>query len=150
MNNLDKIRIKQLDKKVLKFKNFEKPKNGWIKTVRETLKMTISDLSKRVGTKAPVIKIFENNERNGTITLNTLNKIAEAVDCKLVYAIVPNDSFKKIIENQTQKIAESMVSRVSHSMDLEMQGSKQKENEKQIKELKKNILNNFSKNIWRL
>jgi predicted DNA-binding mobile mystery protein A len=70
------------------------------------------------------------------------------MECKLVYAIVPNESLNQIIENRAQKIAEKMVSDVSHNMYLEAQSVSDGENKRQIENLKDDLLNSFSKKFW--
>lgn len=115
------LEISQLDKKLLVFKNFEIPKDGWIKTVRKSLSMTYYALAKKVSKAPQEIKIFEKNEVEGKITLNTLKKIAASLNCRLVYAFVPEESFEKMIDDRINEIADSIVGRVSNTMMLESQ-----------------------------
>ncbi|MCX6166060.1 MAG: helix-turn-helix domain-containing protein, partial [Ignavibacteriae bacterium] len=93
MNSFESLKISQLDKKISVFSNFEIPKSGWINIIRKTLGMTYSTLAKKANTSPQVIKKFEQNEIEGKITLNTLKKIASAMNCKFVYAFVPEVSF---------------------------------------------------------
>lgn len=149
MENFDKILLKQLDDKLIPFRDMEVPVNGWINTVRNSLKMTLSVLAYKLKTKPQVVKIFEKNETKGTITLNSMHKIAEAMDCRFVYAIVPKTSLQEIIETQAQKSAVTMVKRISHSMNLESQGLGEKKEHEQISDIKRKLLDNFSKKLWK-
>lgn len=149
MDKFDKIRLKQLDDKLISLKALEIPANGWINTLRNSLKMTLSVLAEKMNTKPQVVQIFEKNETKGTITLNSMHKIADAMDCRFVYAIVPKTSLREIIENQAQKSAVTMVKRISHSMNLESQGIGEKGEQEQISEIKKTLLDNFSKKLWK-
>lgn len=66
------------------------PQNGnWIFSIRGALGMSARTLAKRMGIKLASIQKMEKCERTHSITLDTLNRAAEAMDCRLVYAIVP-------------------------------------------------------------
>ena len=69
---------------------YSPPVRGWIKAVREALGMTTAQLAKRLGMKQPSVVAIEQSEAKGTIELATLRRVAEALDCTLVYALVPN------------------------------------------------------------
>lgn len=45
------------------------------------------------------------------------------MDCKLVYALVPNSSLEAAVEAQARKIATRELQRVTHTMRLEAQGT---------------------------
>ena len=66
------------------------PVRGWIKALREALGMSTAQLAKRLGIKQPSLVALEQSEAKGTIELATLRRVAEALDCTLVYALVPN------------------------------------------------------------
>ena len=68
------------------------PKEGWLRTVRTALGMSGTQLAKKLGvTKARVSKA-ETDEPHGSVTLKTMQTMAEAMDCKFVYAIVPKQN----------------------------------------------------------
>ena len=149
--NFNHIKIKQLDRKLkrnISLSKIELPREGWIKEIRKALKMSYSQLAKRLSVTPNAIKKFEDSEMQGTISLNSLNKIANAMDCRVVYAFVPNESFEKIIDNQIDKVAEKMVQRVYHSMRLEDQNLSDEILKEQLNELKYDLKNNFSSKIW--
>ncbi len=67
---------------------------------------------------------FEKSEETHRITLQTLRHYAEAMDCELVYAIVPKAvSMKQLAENRARERVESDVLAVEHSMALEDQAT---------------------------
>ncbi len=144
----DALKVSQLDKKLSVFSGFEVPSNGWINLIRKTLGMTFAHLAKSYNTSPQVIKKFEQNEVDGTITLNTLKKIAATMDCKLIYAFVPNVSFEKIIDDRAEKVAEYMINRVSNSMSLESQLLREDEIKRQKIELKHDLKKDLRK-IWK-
>ena len=77
-----------------------------------------------------------------------MEKIAEALNCKFVYAIVPNDSLENIIDLQVENFAEKMIKRVSHSMLLESQSVSDKEIKEKVNELKRSLKDKLSSKIW--
>jgi predicted DNA-binding mobile mystery protein A len=67
---------------------------------------------------------FEKSEAADRITLQTLRRYAEALDCELVYAIVPkNGSLKQLEETRVRAKAERDVRAVEHTMALEDQAT---------------------------
>lgn len=69
---------------------------------------------------------LEERESEGKVTLEMLNRAARAMDCKVVYAIVPRDEFESledIIDLRSKKAASELLQKVEHSMRLEKQGS---------------------------
>ena len=64
---------------------------------------------------------FERNEVEDTITLSTLRKAAEALDCTLVYALLPNNSLDDAVRDRARMAADALLARVHHTMRLEDQ-----------------------------
>ena len=100
---------------------FAVPPKGWIRAIRDAIGMTGAQLGKRVGTSPQGILGLERSEAGGTIQLNTLRRAAEAMDCVLVYAVVPKASLADMVNRRAREIALQVLSRVSHSMALEDQ-----------------------------
>jgi predicted DNA-binding mobile mystery protein A len=69
------------------------------------------------------IESIEKSEAAGTIQLNTLRRAAEALDCTLVYALVPNNSLEAVVDARARRIAIRELQRVAHTMRLEAQGT---------------------------
>jgi len=78
-------------------------------------------LGKRLKVTPQTIEAMEKSETAGTIQLNTLKRAAEALDCTLVYALVPKTSLENTVNNQARQIATAALARVSHTMKLEDQ-----------------------------
>lgn len=100
---------------------FASPPKGWIRGIRDALGMSLRQLGERLGTTAPGVKSLEDSEANGTIQLNTLRRVAEALDCVVVYALVPKTSLTAMVDQRAREIALRALGRVSHSMALEDQ-----------------------------
>src|SRR4029079_14724254 len=74
---------------------FRPPPKGWIRAIRDALGMTGVQLASRLGVRPQTLNLIEKSEAEGTIQLKTLRRAAEALDCTLVYALVPKGSLEE-------------------------------------------------------
>jgi predicted DNA-binding mobile mystery protein A len=111
------------------------PVRGWIKAIREALGMTAEQLAKRLGVKQPSVVALEQSEAKGTIELATLRRVAEALDCTLVYALVPNKPLEQTVRERARLFARRRLEPIAHSMALEDQKVQRKETEALIDEI---------------
>lgn len=102
-------------------KRFTVPVHGWIRALRESLGMSAEQLGKRLGIRQPSIVAMERSEARGTIELATLRRVAEVLDCTLVYALVPNKPLETIVRDRARAVARRRWSAIEHSMLLEDQ-----------------------------
>ena len=100
---------------------YASPVRGWIKAIRESLGMTTAQLAKRLGIKQPSVVTLEQSEAKGTIELATLRRVAEALDCTLVYALVPKQPLEAMVRDRARIFARRRLEPVEHSMLLEDQ-----------------------------
>lgn len=108
------------------------PPKGWIKAIREALGMTGQQFAARMGIKPPTVVDIEKSEALGAIQLKTLSRAADALGCKLVYALVPKTSLQDAVEARARKIAIRALKRVAHTMKLENQSVDEADLERQI------------------
>jgi len=97
------------------------PKDGWVRAIREALGMSAADLASRIGVADSVVQRMEAGERVGTTQLATLRRAADALDCDLVYALVPRIPLSEQVTQQAQKKARTLMKQVTHTMALEAQ-----------------------------
>jgi len=83
-----------------------RPPRGWVKALREALGMTTGQFAARLGVSQPRIPALEKAETEGRITLNSLREAAQAMNCTLVYALVPNQPLEAMIEARAVAVAE--------------------------------------------
>jgi predicted DNA-binding mobile mystery protein A len=152
MNYWDnKLIRKQLDKKLKKLKPLLKlsmPSGGWINAIREGLGMTLEDLGNRVDLDRARIYRIEQAEVNGDVKLSTLKKMADGLGLKFVYGFVPEQDLEEVVHEQARKIAKKRLSRVDHSMKLELQGVSDKEQEDALNDLTEKIMVEEPKHFW--
>jgi predicted DNA-binding mobile mystery protein A len=84
--------------------------------------MTTRQLADRLGVSQPRVTAIERAEQHGSLTLASLEKVADALDCTLVYAFVPRQSLEASVRRQAYQAAGEQIARVDHSMRLENQG----------------------------
>lgn len=100
---------------------FRAPPKGWIRAIRDALGMTGVQLAARMGVRPQTVEAMEKSEAGGSIQLSTLRRAAEAMDCTLVYALVPNTSLENAVNQRARKMADRDLRRVAHTMKLEAQ-----------------------------
>jgi predicted DNA-binding mobile mystery protein A len=111
-----------------------RPTGGWIRAVREALGMSTAQLGRRLGTTRQAVLSLERSELDGGIRLSSLRRAAEALDCHLVYALVPNTSLEDAVQRQALHVAGSELARVDQTMLLEAQRVADEETTQQLRE----------------
>ena len=97
------------------------PLTGWIQTIRESLGMTATALAKRLGMTGAGLRGIETSEAGERITLATLRKVADALDCDLRYALVPRQLLDDKLMARAKSVVAEQMGLVAHSMELEDQ-----------------------------
>ena len=152
MRSKKKLLIEQLDQKLKPFQKAERvlvPINGWINTIRTTLNMTMAQLGTRLSITRQGVKRIEESEAKGTVSINSLKEVAEALDLKFVYGFVPKDgTIDKLINSKADKLARKIVLRTNQNMTLEDQGIGEKKIKESIKDLAIEIKREMRKSLW--
>ncbi|MDP1736003.1 MAG: mobile mystery protein A [Caulobacter sp.] len=99
-----------------------RPSRGWIRAIRDALGMTSAQLAKRIGVTQPRIIEMEKAEIHGNISLQSLERAAEAMGCRLVYALVPVQPLTETLQDRAEQIAARQLASVDQTMRLEAQG----------------------------
>jgi predicted DNA-binding mobile mystery protein A len=98
-----------------------RPGRGWIRAIREALGMTTGQFARRLGVSQPRVAALEKAEINEAVTLKTLRQAAEALDCVLVYALVPKVPLEDAVMARARTLADQRLARTDHTMRLENQ-----------------------------
>lgn len=125
-----------------------RPPRGWIRAIRDAYGMTTRQLAKRLGKSQSVIVEMEKSEARDTLTLGSLRQAAEAMDCRLVYALVPNAPMEQLRRKRARQIAERRLSRASHSMALENQGLDSDAQVQELERLTDDLLRGPPARLW--
>ncbi|PIE15874.1 MAG: transcriptional regulator [Rhodobacterales bacterium] len=129
---------------------FAKPLGGWIATFQEAIGMSAPALAERLGVSRNSVYSSIQNERAGTISLNQLDKMAEAMGGKLVYAIIPREGpVEEIVMAQARKKAKRIIQRTRAHMALEEQIEGLRSQEEMIEELAREIVREMPRDFWK-
>lgn len=99
----------------------QRPPKGWIRAIRDALGMTTAQYAKRLGVSQPRIVELEKSEQGGSVTLNTLQRAAEALGCRLVYVLVPERPLAEVVTKRAAEVAERQSRAIEQTMRLEDQ-----------------------------
>lgn len=99
----------------------KRPVAGWLRAVRKALGMTTSQFAKRLGVSQPRIVELEKSELSGAVTLATLERAAQALGCRLIYALVPERPLEDMVRERAETLAQKQLRDVEQTMALEDQ-----------------------------
>jgi predicted DNA-binding mobile mystery protein A len=114
-----------LDKRLARLRSGDelaRPQKGWVRAIRDAIGMTAAQLAARMKVSQPRIADLERAEVDGRLTLNSLERAAEAMGCTLVYGLVPRRPLEELVQDRARQMADKTLARVDQTMRLEAQG----------------------------
>jgi predicted DNA-binding mobile mystery protein A len=136
---------------LLELRNINMPLDGWLKAIRVALGLTASQLAKRMKLQTSDVLHLEKRESSKSATLASLDRAAQAMNCRLVWTIVPEEGFNslsEIVERRARKLAAKLVKDTDKTMKLEAQGVSPETLKQQIEELAMELIRNVDRGIW--
>ena len=124
------------------------PKSGWIKIIRNSYGMTSQQLANRLGVSQPSVINLEKSEIEKTIKLETLENVANALNCDLQYCLVPRVPIDDYISRQATKKASYMLKEVTNSMELEDQAVDETRKRSIFERFYQECIKNPRKYLW--
>ena len=121
----NKIIREQLDDTLSRFSSIaliNRPVRGWIRAIRDALGMNMRQFADRLGVSKSRIPRIEQDEITGSLTLKTMNRVADKLDCVFVYGFVPCTSLDDTVRKQASIVTQRRMNRLMHTMNLEAQG----------------------------
>jgi len=147
-----KMQLQQLDRRFNEIKAvkgyLDPPQGGWIRCIRKALGMTAQQLADRIDRKKSRVVQIEHSETEGRITVLTLRKVAEALNCNLVYAFLPKNSLEGTLETIAMRMSKELYDQIAHSMSLEDQGLTEVQQEMERKAILNAFLSGSLKHLW--
>ena len=139
----------RLDKRLAAWKTLPvaAPPRGWLRAIRDAIGMSQADLAARLGVTRQRVAQLEHAEVDGSIQLSTLRRAAEAMDCVLVYALVPNTTLEDTVYRQAFNVAANDVDRARQTMLLEAQLGGEGDHERLRDSIVEQLLD--SRRLWR-
>lgn len=131
-----------------KLAGLQTPSEGWLRTMRTSLGMSGAQLARRMGLTRDAISKFEKAELDGGITIKSMQSLAQSMNARFVYAIVPEGDIDEIIERRAHQKAEKLVKEASVHMALEAQSLSQERYNEQVKRLAREMLDTTPSKLW--
>ena len=97
------------------------PQTGWIRSIRQSLGMTATQLAQRV---------------------------AEALNCRLVYAFVPKEPLEQVVRKRARVVAAERLAGVEHTMRLENQGTSAEAQDERLNEATDFLAEHADGSLW--
>lgn len=95
-HELQRVLIESLDGRIAALRPAQiaaqRPARGWLRAVRSALGLSQAKVAEKVATTRQAYADLEAAEQRGAISLNSLQRAAEAMDCEFVYFVVPRAS----------------------------------------------------------
>ena len=138
----------KVNQAVRQFAYISFPPEGWLKTTRQALGMTGSQLAKRLGVTKGRVSQAETAELEGGVTLKTMHGMAEAMNCRFIYAIVPEQEIELVIKDRAIKKAKERVKAASTQMALEAQALSEEKLSAEIDRIAGELVDKLPADFW--
>jgi len=110
--------------------------------------MTTAQLAQRIGVSQPRALQIERAELRGTLTIGSLQRAAQAMNCRFVYALVPMEPLNTMVEKQANTLAAKRLAYTNHTMSLEDQSLHSDDADEQRHDLAKKLAEKSGSELW--
>ena len=124
------------------------PPEGWLRTLRRALWMSGAQLAARLGVSKARVSKAELDELEGRVTLKSMQSMAEAMGCRFVYAIVPDEPVEGLVRQRALEKAGEQVKQAAVHMALEDQATSQQQLEYQVERVAHRIMEEMPAYLW--
>ncbi len=100
----------------------------------------------RMGVRQQTIHELERSEKRLTIQLNTLARAAAAMECDLVYALVPRTSLEESVRSRARRKAANHLGPIAHHSRLEDQAISDEDTEALLDDLAERFIDR--RGLW--
>jgi predicted DNA-binding mobile mystery protein A len=151
-NEFNNLQLEQLQSAMTAYQGLvakKVPSRGWLKEIREALGRTQRQQAARLGITGATLHKSEQSEAQERISLGQLRKLADALDCELVYALVPRKPLTEVVHDRAKQLAKQEVYGVAHTMSLEDQRPTDARIQKQVARRTEELLRGKWSDLWR-
>jgi predicted DNA-binding mobile mystery protein A len=110
--------------------------------------MTTAQLAERMGVAQTRVSRIEKDEVGSAVTLRTLRQAAEAMNCTLVYALVPNEELEQAVRHRATALTNERLSRTHHTMKLENQALAERDLDAERSRILRDLLEGDPRRLW--
>lgn len=150
-NQLRDLQLRQTDASLASWKAAPltpRPPLGWVRAIRDALGMSGAALARRLGMSTAGLRKLEAAEASEVITLASLRKLAQALDCELRYALVPRSTLSQQLQDRAEAVAKAQLSPVTHSMALEDQSVQSDWDKLHFDAVVRDLLEGSRRELW--
>ena len=143
--------IRHLDKRFKAFQALaqtQRPQKGWIRAIRDALGMTSAQFARRLGIAQSSAIELEQAEARDAITLKRLERAAEALGCRVVYVLLPQQPLADTVRERAERLADRQLSAIEHTMRLENQAVPDKKARARLRQQAIDGLLHDSSRLW--
>jgi predicted DNA-binding mobile mystery protein A len=151
-SEFNQLRVEQLQSTLKAYEALlskRAPSRGWLKEIREALGRTERQQAARLGVTGSTLHKAEQSEADERISLGQLRKLADGLDCELVYALVPRMPLPDVVQDRATQLAKEEVYGVAHTMGLEDQRPTDARIQKQVARRVDDLLRGKWSDLWR-
>ena len=124
------------------------PNEGWLRTVRKALGMSGAQLARRMGVTRGAVSNNEKAELSGGVTIKTMQQMAESLNCRFIYAIVPEGEIEELIEQRAIEKAKAIVEKAGKQMALEDQTLSSEQLKFEVERLARDFVRELPSDLW--
>ena len=125
------------------------PDNGWVNTIRISIKMSLRQLGERLHITPQGVRDLEKREKEGAVTINTLKEVGRVLDMDLVYGFISrHNSLEDMIEERAREIAEEVILKTEQTMQQDNLRKSENEIKKAIQQKTYEISSKMPTNLW--
>jgi predicted DNA-binding mobile mystery protein A len=128
--------------------NIIRPKEGWVRTLRKALGMSSPQLARRLGISKSQASQMERMEVEDRITLKQLRRVADSLDCELMYALVPRKPIDIMLRERAMEKAQKLVTKTDVQMKLEAQQLTNAQLKNQIEIETGRLVREMPRDLW--
>jgi predicted DNA-binding mobile mystery protein A len=146
------LKLEQIQRQLEAFApllKLQRPRQGWLKLVRAALGRTERQQAGMLGISGPALHKAEKSEAEDRITLGQLRRLADGLECELVYALVPRRPLQEAVQQRAHAIACAEVFSVAHSMELDGRRPAESTLRRQVKRRAEELLSGRWSVLWR-
>jgi predicted DNA-binding mobile mystery protein A len=141
------LKLKQLSIAVKEGRSVPVEKIGQrLRDIREALGLTQKQLAKKLKLSQPLLSRIEENAAN--CTLQTIVKVARALECDFLGVVATRNSLETMIRKQAEAKAKNILKRTYSNMAMEEQQPGKKEYDYQLKKLIAELTANPGPELW--
>lgn len=150
--SIQKLLLLQVEDLLAKWRKADLPNTppiGWVASIRTALGMSTVALAGRLNMTPAGVRKLEKAEMHRAISLASLDKLAQALECEVRYALVPRKPLDGLMRDQAVRRATEEFASVSRTMELEDQSVVSRRHKQQVDILAQEILDGSLRDLWR-